>query len=584
MSLYNRKLRILLIVFLLLIAAAVRAVDVWRPIDGTSKDVWREPDVGGIARNFYREGMNILYPRIDWRGDGPGFVESEFPLYPWTVALMYHLFGYHEEIARMISYVLSLGAWFVFFKLASLLLPSAGVIAAVAFFTFSPIAIRMAAAVQPEPLMFLSYLMAAYYFIRWYQSDRVAYFIASFVATVVTILAKLPAIHIGFLFAGMVFEKFGWRFIIQKKVLAFAIGVLFISLLWYSHARSLWIQYGNSLGMSNEAFIRISSLNFLVTLFSTIRGNIKAELVSVWTPAGALLGAAALFWSNKHSSYRIIVYWLCALAIFYLVTGRTTGESWARHYHIVSIPSAALLIGLAMANVAEMKVEKRIWQGGRGLLFGLGALLLVSVLTRFPDLSQANLWKSYTFAMVVKFLGVICLVTGLLMLIPGIVLFNENVSGGGKSFFRISLNCVIPVFFVFCMATALLFELWQGIRSAYSYSQGDPLYSCARKFKDSVPEGSLIVASGAPEMDLQGIHRAYNAPYMFFWMDRKGFSINDEEQSISKIEELRKRGAKYFVAEKIRVQAKPGFEEDLTKRFRIIEKCPEALLFELTTR
>ena len=62
-----------LIVYILLIGAIFLRLDIFRKI--YQSDVgWRECDVGAIARNFYIEDMNILYPRIDWRGDGPGYV------------------------------------------------------------------------------------------------------------------------------------------------------------------------------------------------------------------------------------------------------------------------------------------------------------------------------------------------------------------------------------------------------------------------------------------------------------------------------------------------------------------------------
>ena len=42
------------IILLFLLAAGVRAIDVWRPIDGTIREAWREADTCAIARNFYR--------------------------------------------------------------------------------------------------------------------------------------------------------------------------------------------------------------------------------------------------------------------------------------------------------------------------------------------------------------------------------------------------------------------------------------------------------------------------------------------------------------------------------------------------
>jgi len=91
------------IVFLALffLGAWIRSLDVWRPVDGRVRESWRECDYAAVARNFYREGMNILYPRIDWRGDGPGYAEMEFPVIPWTMAALYKIFGYQEVLGRV---------------------------------------------------------------------------------------------------------------------------------------------------------------------------------------------------------------------------------------------------------------------------------------------------------------------------------------------------------------------------------------------------------------------------------------------------------------------------------------------------
>jgi hypothetical protein len=50
---------------------------------------WRQTDTAAIARNFYYNGFNIFYPQIDWGGTGPGYVEAEFQLVPFIIAIFY---------------------------------------------------------------------------------------------------------------------------------------------------------------------------------------------------------------------------------------------------------------------------------------------------------------------------------------------------------------------------------------------------------------------------------------------------------------------------------------------------------------
>lgn len=338
---------------LLLIAVFVRSIDVWRPVDGSMFDPVRETDVAGIARNYYEEGMNLFLPRIDWRGDGPGFTESEFPLFPWIGACLYQVFGYHEELLRIEALLLSVATCALFFKLASEKLRPIGALAASGIFALNPMSVRMGSSIQPEPLMFCAYVAAGYFFLHWCEQQRRRDYWLALVATAVAILAKLPAIHIGVLFACLCFQHFGWRAVMRRDVWLFAILAVGVPIGWYVYARSLWVAYGNSLGMSNEAYLRIGSGNFLQTLRDTLPGNVETELFWIWTIGGAVLGVFGLPRAFRKPQQRWIAFWAGTLAVYYVVSGRTTGESWAVHYHIVSLPVAALLIGKAVVGIEE---------------------------------------------------------------------------------------------------------------------------------------------------------------------------------------------------------------------------------------
>jgi hypothetical protein len=64
--------------FVLLFGFCARAATYKAPL--LDHHGWRQADTASIARNFYREGMNVLYPQIDQRGGRQvGYVET-----PWS--------------------------------------------------------------------------------------------------------------------------------------------------------------------------------------------------------------------------------------------------------------------------------------------------------------------------------------------------------------------------------------------------------------------------------------------------------------------------------------------------------------------
>ena len=56
---------------------------------------WRQVDTAFMARAFSETGINVLKPEANW-GGAHGYVESEFPLLPAIVAVLYSAFGPNE--------------------------------------------------------------------------------------------------------------------------------------------------------------------------------------------------------------------------------------------------------------------------------------------------------------------------------------------------------------------------------------------------------------------------------------------------------------------------------------------------------
>src|SRR4051812_23271638 len=239
----------ILISIVFLAAAAIRLSDTFRPIDQAS---WRECDLGAVSRNFVREGMNPLMPRIDWRGDGPGYAEMELPLYPFLTAATYEVFGEHDQIGRVWSLLFSIGTLIFFWLIAREYLSVFASTVAFAFFALNPLMVRVATSIQPEGIMLLTYLAAILFFIRWLRTDRNGYFWALAGCTATTLLTKAPAAHIGLFFGVLLFQKYGFAIVKQVRVYILGLVALLPAGLWYFHAKNLWLAYGNSLGVSNE--------------------------------------------------------------------------------------------------------------------------------------------------------------------------------------------------------------------------------------------------------------------------------------------------------------------------------------------
>jgi len=553
----------LLFVSLFLCGAGLRAMNVTRPID---QPEWRECDEASIARNFYDEGMNILYPRVDWRGSGPGYAEMEFPLQPWLMALLYQVFGYKEVFGRVIVLVTSLLTMFIFFRLALYLLPSGGALAAVTFFAFHPMLIRMATAVQPEGIMILFYVLAVFAFVRWLQQELWRDYWVALVATALAILAKAPAANLGLFFAILMYHRSGFSGFLDPKAWLFGLGALLPGVLWYTHARSLWLTYGNSLGLSNEYhWVGLD----LFTNPQFLRGILRQEIAHVWTLPGAIVGFACIIAAWRERLLRVELAWLAAIGVFYLVSARTTRKEWSYYYHIFSVIPAALLLGTGVASL-------RKWQWQPRHLTAL-FLLIVCGTTLFGVMGY--LGTSLPSERVVHWaagLGVPALLLG------GLGLLGKLGSHDGPPP-RHSLGNSLFACILMCGLGASYFSEIVAIHWHASPWGRDPLYQAAAHFQGRLSEPGLIVASGASCQDRDGYALAYNNSYMFYWLHRKGFNMPLQRQSLSTLRELSNQGARYFVAEKLYVVSLPGFYDELRSNLTLIAETDVACLYRLPT-
>ena len=478
----------------------LRTVDLWRPMDGRLRSSWRESDMSSIARNFDEEGMNPLYPRIDWRGSGPGFAEMELPIQPWIMAVTYRVVGRHEVIGRVISWLLAAATMVGVLVLARRVLPPVGAMAALGFFAISPLPIRLATGIQHDGLMLACYVWGLVAVLRWLDDDRWSSFALAAFLTALAILTKASAVHIGAVYLGLILWHRGWSGMRDWRPWLLAALILVPGILWYRHVHQFWLVYGNSLGISNEDHWVGTAL---FTDPRIVWNIIRVDVLYVWMPAGAVLGLIAVAWGWRSEAVRLAVLWLGSIAIFYLAAGGTTGDTWASYYHVVAAIPAALIFGAGVGRAVEA--------------------------ARTPNR------RSMVLASVVIVLAALTVAQSL----------------------RFVIRDFHPRFLV-------------------------EHYRCAMMFKPLLPPGDLILASGGNCTSIEGDLAAYNASYMFYWTERKGFNICHESQSVPAVRVFSQRGARWFIAERAALDLVPGFEAEMRRVYRVAASCSVATLYALT--
>jgi 4-amino-4-deoxy-L-arabinose transferase-like glycosyltransferase len=183
------------IVFVIcILAVASRLIFINQPyIDHWS---WRQSDVAAIARNFLQNGFRFGYPQIDWAGNAPGYVGTEFPILPFIAAVCYRFAGVHEWMGRIQAVILFAVSLPFFFLLVREIFGSASAVWATFFYCFTPLNIFAGRSFMPDVPSLSFAIVGLYFFLRWVQHGESWSFFVAAIAISLSLLIKITSIVI----------------------------------------------------------------------------------------------------------------------------------------------------------------------------------------------------------------------------------------------------------------------------------------------------------------------------------------------------------------------------------------------------
>ena len=356
------------------IAAIVpRLAHIWAPISGWH--AWRQADTAAIARNFYRGEMNILYPAVDWSGAGTGYVESEFQLFPFLVALIYQVFGLHVVFGRILAVLFSVGTALYLALLCARYTDRRTAGLAAGAFSLFPINSYIGAAFMPEPLMLFASVAAVYHMDRWSDMgpERDRWISALFLA--VAIAVKLPEAFLGMPIAYLVWRRLGWRSITSLRVWLCALVALVPPALWYWHAHQLKEKTGLTFVIWEVGSDKWGNLDLLSSpkfYFDLLFARLMERHL---TYAGALLLIIGCVLLRRRKDLGLFKWWTGG-AVFYLLLV-AKGNAVHDYYQLPVLLPLALGVGAGIAWATERGFKSPGRIVGR---FLLAAFLVLSAL------------------------------------------------------------------------------------------------------------------------------------------------------------------------------------------------------------
>ena len=372
----------------LLVGAVLRLVHLTMPVVGVHS--WRQADTAAMARHFAQGDMLLWLPQIDWAGASPGYVESEFPLYPSLLAGLYRLFGLHEWLGRGLSLLASLLTIWLLIRIGRQLLTAAAGWWGGLFFAVLPLSTYYGRTLQAEALLLLLAALAIERLLAWRRQQRLRDLLLCWLCFTLAVLIKvLPLLWLGLplLWLGWPATDPGSR---GRRWLSRALGpLLFVTAtlavtgLWFWHAHQLGQASGLSFGFWGGDSDRSNWLAVLqwrywadLLLRTAVRG-----FAVVGVPLLVLGGLRSLRRPNRDGL--VFLVGCASVAASGLVASHASAVH--EYYQLPLLLYACPLMGLACS-------EARWWWGSVGLLVAVSLVILSLDYWRLESQQAADLW------------------------------------------------------------------------------------------------------------------------------------------------------------------------------------------------
>ncbi len=352
-------------------------------------EVWRQADTASIAHHFFVNGYRLFLPQIFWGGAGPGYVETEFQILPFVVALLYGVFGEHVWLGRLVAMLCSIGTALAFWAIARRLLDEKHALWALAFFVLTPLNIRYDIAFMPEAPLMLCYVFGLASFLKWRETGSWRSWWAMASAFALAFLLKATVIYVGLFLIAYLVTTDGWSTLRNPRLWLAGALALFPGALWYSYSRTLFTEYGNTFGILSGGDSKFGSITYWLNSDFYL-STFKLEVVWVFWGGGMILFLLGLLSDFRGRNFRFVWLGYGTVLLFYLAVARYAGANWGVHYHLFATPFAAL------GTAVGLRWLKNKGTRGGGKSIGVVAVLLLLVSAfrvAFQMVSQEGNWN-----------------------------------------------------------------------------------------------------------------------------------------------------------------------------------------------
>ena len=351
----HRKTSPLAFAGIVLLAVLTRLYGLFSPLTDGGHE--RQTQVAMIARNLFREGYNVLFPRMDTFAPDPGFIALEFPLQPLLMALLHNVLDNFDLCGRFITLLFSVASIWFMLGVARFFLAERYALLCAGLYALTPMSIYFGRAVFPEALMLFFSLASLFFLLRWYHSNAHTSLGLSILLFAIAALVKAPILIMLLPTYAIFWSR--WRWDLFRSPVTYVYGLLSMLPL------AGWMWWGNQIGPADPGWntYQLSVIHRLgipgiwldPTLYLQLAKSIG--LVTL-TPAVTIAACVGIRYS-RGPLQPVLHSWTAAMALFVMLTAGAQISHW--NYQVPLIPWGALLAAVGVQAVVERRPKIAFW-------------------------------------------------------------------------------------------------------------------------------------------------------------------------------------------------------------------------------
>ena len=322
---------------------------------GTELDAphdWRQSDTAFYIYDFYKNGVDLLYPAVCWMGASDTVI-LEFPLPEAIVAIFYQLFTESIPLARFIFLSFFVVAVYYFYKVVDFLFGQELSRISSLVYLALPLSFFYSRAIHIDFFVIMCSHAMFYYFLLAIQQKKLAPLIISLIACTLAFIIKIPyAFYFCLPMLAYLHLQKQWKWFVKYGILFLIPIAAFI--LWQKHVYAVnslspnWDFILHYHPMTQSVGWYFGGLTQRLSLYSwkILLGRGILDVAGLGGVVFLLFGG---FQIRNLSNRSILYFWLAGVVLYVLIFFNFNFVH--NYYQIPLLAPVALVIGLGMQKL-----------------------------------------------------------------------------------------------------------------------------------------------------------------------------------------------------------------------------------------